>query len=543
VHLTAGGIWFLGELSHHQISEETYSALWYNLRTAIDYGQDDMIYDYWGTAHQYVTFSLGSIMPEYDTTNYSLTNDKEINARQKERERFIEFHHALGAELLYVGKTELLRKLFSYTTSSPPQYVLLPSWMDEIFLSFVQYNDAYSIEVPLDIRYSFPNEQGLGAEGLIKKWLCTYMAVLFLRQYTIQTYLITEKPLAYPSLPADQPGKKQWLDSLDYFKRLVSDVLQNTKLLQDLKLDFITEAWCSDNRIPHPLYFIEKLKQQLGDAYKQGADYLPLSAGKVAEFCNTSGQIIEQVADDIIRISNPVDGGDFENSYPIRGACRLEDKDAFSEKPEVDYSGFATGFALALKEGVKKRIAYLFAVNQTSTYNLQEEDVFLALDKIGVNSEYVLINQGINLSHLATQKGIEYFLPDSYKGAEILDYRTHTYPPTLLVVKKTDLPLIQFLPLNDEEIEKYSLVKTSQKHSVYATVLDLNEPSPEVEMELQNHDFGEFDDKKVKSQALVMIQFIIQLKWRKGTNLVQIISHDSYSDFKDADDVSSITPL
>ena len=58
--------------------------------------------------------------------------------------------------------------------------------------------------------------EGLIADYLIKKWICEYIGLLFIRQYSIQPHLITMKPLELPSLPKNQTEKKVWLNNIEF---------------------------------------------------------------------------------------------------------------------------------------------------------------------------------------------------------------------------------------------------------------------------------------------------------------------------------------
>ncbi len=49
------------------------------------------------------------------------------------------------------------------------------------------------------------------------------------------------KPLDYPSIPKSQGVIKGWIDGLDFFKKLVSEHLENKELLEELNFDFITK--------------------------------------------------------------------------------------------------------------------------------------------------------------------------------------------------------------------------------------------------------------------------------------------------------------
>jgi hypothetical protein len=544
-HYATGGGWLLGESTQRVLSEETYSALWYNLLIALDYGQDDMIYEYWRTAFQYKEYQLAAISPQYETADFALrvVNADAMAARTQERDRFTEFHHAIGAVLLYSGRAGLLRKLFSFTNSSPPRYELLPDHMSQVFAAFVRYDNAYSLGKPVDITYPFPNEVGVGSEGLIKKWLCLYQAVLFLRQYTLGKYLVFDEPLAYPMLPADQPAKKQWLDSLGYFRRLVTQILQDSRLLQDLSLDFLTEAWCVQQGVEYPLDFIKSLEKLLRAAYQQGAVVLPLSPEKVTEFQQDSARLLDRVVDELKQLAAPASATNFLEARYLRGGRQIVEKDYYSANPEVAHLNFSTVLASQLRSGLSNAVATLFVRNQTTIYNLLQNDLFAALDKLGLNDGYLIINLGVNLSRVANSKGMTDFLPDSYNGVEIAALQTRDYRESLLVIRREDLPQLNFLPLEPAEVEKYSLVPISTRHNLYGAVLDINELNAEVEEEMRNGDFGHFNDSKVKSQALEILEFLLEVKWQKDAKLILLVSHEPNAGSDASNDLAAITSL
>ena len=64
--------------------------------------------------------------------------------------------------------------------------------------------------------------------------------MLFLRQYSIVPYLITMRPLEYPSFPESQRDKKMWLDNLPYFKMQIAEQLENNPLLKS-GIDFLSD--------------------------------------------------------------------------------------------------------------------------------------------------------------------------------------------------------------------------------------------------------------------------------------------------------------
>jgi len=384
---------------------------------------------------------------------------------------------------------------------------------------------------------------GVGSEGLIKKWLCLYQIVLFLRQYTLGKALMFDEPLAYPKLPDDQPAKKQWLDSIGYFRRLVTQVLQDTRLLQDLSLDFLTEAWCVQQGVEYPLDFINNLEVQLQVAYKQGAVVLMLAPEKVAEFYQDSAGLLDRVADELMQLSCSVSDTNFLEARYLRGGQQIVEKDYYSANPEVSHLNFTTVLAVHLKSRIRNAVATLFVRNQTTTYNLLQNDLFTALDKLVLDDSYIIINLGINLSRIASSNGISGFLPGSYDGVEIVELQTQDYRESLLVIRRENMPQVNFLPLEPAEIKKYSLDTISTRYSIYGSVLDINALSEEVEAELRNGDFGNFNDVKVKSQALETLEFLLELKWQKDAKLVLLISHEPNLGTEASNDLNIVAPV
>lgn len=172
-----------------------------------------------------------------------------------ERKKFIEFHYALGGLLTYKSRYSCIKRLFNYTQSQPPKYELLPETMREVFSFYFEVRDPYERSYPwISHQYPFPELSGISSDGVIKKWISSYMAILFLRQYKIVQYLITMKPLYFPAIPDTQGEIKNWIDGLDFFKNLVIEHLGNKELLKTLNLEFITQSWCDENDKPYPTH-------------------------------------------------------------------------------------------------------------------------------------------------------------------------------------------------------------------------------------------------------------------------------------------------
>ena len=526
---TAGGIWLLGEMQGKGISDETYTWLWRNLLIAIRYQQDDLIVNHWETCHQYYVYSLGYIYQEYDRSASTLqaSNQEAVNNRNSERMRFIEFHYALGGLLTYKERYACIKRLFNHTQSEPPKYELLPETMFEIFKFYFAVRDPYDRKYTwISSQYPFPDLSGLNADYEIKKWIMSYMAVLFLRQYTIIPYLITTKPLNFPSTPKTQGEIKQWIDGLDFFKKLVIEHLQNKDLLKILNLDFITTEWCEENQKLYPITFIETFKSNLENAYHSNALTLQLSDEKVLAFENATKTIVELAIDKLKPIINttPIPDDNSDKWY-VNGQRMLQDKDAFSENPEADHLKFDSFFASAVSRSLNDGLSQIFLRKTSKSFLLKPEDIFKAIDKIVIDESFVIVNFGVNLDYFITHLKISELSNDKYKNINIYSFNgLPIVRDSLFVLKITDLPNISTKPIDADTITKYSLKKISNTINLYSSIIDLNQTSVEV---LNENKQNKTDDELRKS-VLMSIIILVEFKWKKNIEVIQL---RQYSEF------------
>lgn len=162
------------------------------------------------------------IYPEYNdkTNNFQFSNQAAVDKRKAERQKFIEFHFALGGLLTFKERYACIKRIFNHTQSQPPRYELLPKSMHEIFKFYFDLRDPYERNYTwISHQYPFPELSGLNADYVIKKWIMSYMAILFLRQWTIYPYLLTMRPLDFPPIPTTQGEIKEWIDGLKNYSK------------------------------------------------------------------------------------------------------------------------------------------------------------------------------------------------------------------------------------------------------------------------------------------------------------------------------------
>src|SRR5690606_15469887 len=137
-------------------------------------------------SHQYFDYRLQSIHIQYGETLTDIVNSDEVTRRRKEREDFIELHYALGGLLLYSKQYETIKFILSYTQSSPPNYVLLPSSMTQIFELFQEFQHGNHGRIGgVGMKYSYPELDIITQDNEVTHWMNLFLALLFVRQYTL----------------------------------------------------------------------------------------------------------------------------------------------------------------------------------------------------------------------------------------------------------------------------------------------------------------------------------------------------------------------
>jgi hypothetical protein len=542
-HRTSGGIWLLGEMEGKEISETTYAWFWRNLLLAVRYQQDDLIMNHWETCHQYYSYSMPYIYQEHNNivSNLQVSNQAAVDKRKDERQKFIEFHYALGGLLTYKERYACIKRLFHYTQSQPPKYELLPESMQEIFKFYFDIKDPHERKyIWISHQYPFPDLSGLNADYVIKKWIMSYMAILFLRQWTIYPYLITMRPLDFPPTPPTQGEIKQWIDGLDFFKKLVSEHLQNKELLKILNLDFITLEWCEENDKPYPITFIENFKSTLEGQYHSNALNLPLSNEKVLHFERSTKTIIESAFDRLQEINNDtIIEDDNSDKWYVNGQQMLQSKDAFSDNPEIHHMQFDSFLALVVSKSFNEGLGEIFLRKMTKSYLLKPEDFFKAIDTVAIDESFVIVNFGINLDYFINQVKVPGLTNEKYKSIYIYSfYGSHIVRDSLFIIKKSNLPNISTRLIDEDIIARYTLKKISDPLNLYSSVIDLNNTSDEV----FNENKQDKSDEDLRKSVLMNIIISVEFKWKKNIEVIQLRQYSEFFQMGIANKLDEVKP-
>ena len=532
-HRAVSGIWLLGEdFEEIIISEETYSWLWRNIYTICDYPR--LVKMFWANSSQYYNFRLQPIHQDYDFEAREIINKVEVERREKERKRFIEFHYALGGLVYYRKNYDLLKYFFEYSQSQPPKYVLLPESMTEIFYWFEHFrNEFKNIGTPIDLKYYFPELDNLGNRRQVNYWICSYLTILFIRQYSLNQYYTYQNFTDLPNLPNDIRELGNWLDSISFFEKCLNDVIENEELIKALGYKELVLQKKETFK-----QFIEDLKEQITNKIGEQKRNAELSQEMITHFYESSYPILTEAFEVYNPIFIPLDDKHNEGrlKLSVRGAITLMSKSAFTEN-DIPHLNYDTFFASSIaRENIKRYIPNSFIVAKTKRYLLKREDLITSISKlIGENSEIIIV--GVNIQYRVRE-----ILENSSFKDRIIHIPSTEYnsQDLLFVLRKDDLPAIEHKDLLDDEKEKLKLVPINNELKIYASVIDINKEENKEIKDKWNLD-NEPDNLDLKVQ--LALSFLSVIHWKDSREVIQINITSEFREQGIPNHINDIEPL
>lgn len=533
-HRAVSGLWLLGEdFEDITISDETYSWLWRNIYTICD--NPRLVKMFWSNSSQYFDFRLQSVFPEYDYRQEKLiiTNQEQLEKRKSERDRFLEFHYALGGLLLYRKQYKALTYLFEYSQSQPPKYVLLPETTTEIFYWFENFRNEFKHQSPIDLRYYFPELDNLGNRRQVNYWICSYITILFLRQYSLHQYYIYQNFTAQPNLPEDVLELNSWLDSVSFFEKTLDNILSNKELIGDLEFENLVES----NKANFSA-FIGDLKNGIKNKIGQQKLNAKLSDEKIEKFYSQSNGIISNAFSlyEPIFIEKSEGHSESDLKLSVNGERTLMSKSAFTDK-DIPHLNYDTVFAGSIASNkINRYIPNAFLIARTKRYLLNKNNVLIALSKIiGNNNDVVII--GVQIGY----KTKEILDNSNFKNSILYIPSTEYHSQdTLFVLRKDDLPAIEHRDIKEEEKAELQLKCLNEQLRIYASVIDINLEENKTLKDKWNLN-NELDNEDLKVQ--LSIAFLSVIFWKNEREIIQINIASEFREQGIQNDINDVEPL
>lgn len=541
---------FIDEYQHTIISNKTFSFVWKCLLQSVFYQKDEFIFSYWRKAHQYMTFWLEPIYPKFDN-NLNVTNQTDIDRRNEERARFLEFHYALGGLLMMKQKYTLINQLTSWTNQTPPKYVLVPETMEEVIVRFmeVEQKGGYMNPFYYEQKYPFPDISGVSANNIIKMWIKRYIAILFLRQYTLHEYFVYSRTLEMPNPPQTLPEKRKWIEELDVLKRFVIDYLSDTSCLKSLNLEELSSPdWFVDNNKPKPEELIENLKSKVEYSAEQKKANQKLDPKKIEQVNDATKKILTHCFDYYKQLfRNHIADSEPHKSLFYGGRYEISDKMAFAEDQDMGYANFDSIYAEIIATEFRHNMPSVFRVYYKTTYYiLAEKDIFLAIDNLQLDyQKFTIVSVGVNLysykSNGVTNEGNGLWKYNGIPIVELGNTQIDAVNNSLFVMLNEDLPCILHNEINEDIINKYGLNPIDDKYHIYTNVIDLHENSV-----IQNEVREKTNIQDLDKSVLVCVDVNTEVRCKMDAKCVQLKVFSQFDNIGNPnvpEDVKNIWPV
>ena len=109
-------------------------------------------------------------------------------------------------------------------------------------------------------------------------WIKRYLAILFIRQYTLHGYYTNANTLTMPNPPKELSELNRWKNELESLKNFVNDYLNQEDVLKELGLEELhNKEWFNKNKKIEPSKLIENLKKEIEDNFDKIKQEQPIS--------------------------------------------------------------------------------------------------------------------------------------------------------------------------------------------------------------------------------------------------------------------------
>lgn len=381
-------------------------------------------------------------------------------------------------------KYSLINQLTSWTNQIPPKYVLVPKTMEEAIKRFmvVEQKGGYMNPFYYEQKYPFPDISGVNANNIIKMWIKRYIAILFLRQYTLNEYFVYSRTLKMPNPPQSLSEKRNWIEELDVLKGFVTEYLSDITCLRSLDLEALSSPnWFANNNKPKPEDLIESLKKKVEYSAEQKKANQKLDPKKIEQLNDATKKILTHCFDYYKQLfRNHIADSEPHKSLFYGGRYEISDKMAFAEDQDMGYANFDSIYAEIIATEFRHNMPLIFRVYyKTTHYLIAEKDIFPAIDKLQLDSQqFTIVSVGVNLDSykpigLATKENGSW----EYNGIPIVELgytQIDAVNNSLFIMRNEDLPCILHNEISKETIEEYDLKLIDNKYYIYTNVVDLH---------------------------------------------------------------------
>lgn len=423
--------------------ENNYATIWYSLNKIMESENTEWFQQYWSAAISYCGLIVKNLRS--DASEHVFENQA----------RFLEFHHALGAMLVYQRKNDWLHYILTTDNVSLRKFDLIPGSLNQIFFHMVRFELLSDRPWELTGKYQMNGiSNDVNSDQTILLQLYRYFTLLIMRLYSYNDYNIGYcDPMQLPNIDGyDLRGLKD-------LKGTVERIL------------YTVNYWYDDNRISEI--------------------YLPVTPEK-SEVIKLLDGLIEKINARIqFHINNPeLDTDKFEKLKSLLaeadnkskvladtpneeekrnwGATSIEmtiehqlDADISSKDGYKGWSNFPEVILQALNTKVARYIDSCYSfIEPLVDLRISEKNLFAALDKLQIPKECLILSMGVYLGGIDVKYNKKSILTYDYTNntcsyGKIPVIENNSAYSAVFIIKKSDLLKMETLEVGVED-EKFN---------------------------------------------------------------------------------------
>lgn len=531
------GKWLFGEFDNKQnISEETYMWLWHYIMLMKD--NNRMLKSLWSSSHQLLNYQMRVPYPKYSFEDDKYMNQDDIDTVVKKRKRFKEVFIALGGLMLYQKNYSFIKYMFTFSQSTPPSYYLLTSSINEILTWFDYFmNDFENLEQPIEYRYWFPEFDNLGNSHQVKDEMCKYLALLFIRQFTMTDYFSVDERNTINIGESDIYKLEFLLGRWSYFNRLVLEQMENKELLEYLNYNIDSSKLSK---------LLDNINSRISSKLSHIRNNAIFSEEKLNKFYDSTKSIIVNAFNEYEIIQNKTKFTDIDDNYStkIEGGTSLITKSAFIDN-DISHLNYDTSMASAIETyNINTYVPNSFVSGTTCNYTIESDKVLKVLDKLLLNLDNkIIVGMSVDWQTNEIINGSKY--KDIYHQ---INNSSQVVYGSIFILDKKDLPYFEFIDikevfektLKDNGIDSslIKLNKLSEEYNIYAFVEDFNQSG--YENVRKYYDLNIEDDEL---KVLIYILFKCVIRWNKERSIVRLNFVSEFMEHGITNDINDIQPL
>lgn len=394
------GVYF-NTLNKSPFSDFKYQRLWCAIQKVIIQDDKAWFFRYWEFADQYY-----GIVYDFDT--------------KKDKQRFREFHIAIGGLLALNEKYEWIKHIEWFTNVLPPSYFLIPNTFGQIMDWLIHFSDLVEDPNIMDNRFHLYNQyEGVRAGAHLYMGIVKYLALMMCRLPKVNYNVAYANPMDIPPVYRRSQGQQN-----DYIQvnqrniRLASNLKKAIERLDQLVNDDDRNKVCSliDQ-------YIEECTSQLNNYEGIDKDYIKKTL--LSEFAKQSPN---QISSKLSKLTRYEMKTWFSMSQNV-----LEKRDFLQGDLYNNINRESVMIGILMQDAYRKYADVFKNKESDYTYLIRFTDLKEALDRFAMTEDYVCLVSGIGY-HL---------LPNGYHEKSNVS-NIFTGQSEIILIKKDKLPFVRF---------------------------------------------------------------------------------------------------